>query len=56
MPRPLTAMSSALRSLRSSVLPLGSPTIAVPPPMMAIGVCPARCKWAMAIIGIKLPQ
>ena len=31
---------SSSRSARSSVLPPGSPTIAVPPPATAIGLCP----------------
>ena len=33
---------------RSARLPLGSPTIPVPPPTRAMGVCPSRCSQASA--------
>ena len=38
-------------SVRSCDLPLGSPIIPVPPPTMAIGRCPNRCRRASAISG-----
>ena len=47
----LFSNSSVESSLRISDLPLGSPTIAVPPPTTIIGRCPICCRCAMTITG-----
>ena len=51
--RSICSSDSIGRSLR---LPLGSPTMPVPPPTSAIGVCPGRCSQAMPITGTRLPD
>ena len=39
----------------SARLPLGSPTMVVPPPVRAMAWWPARRRWTMAMIGTRLP-
>ena len=51
--RPLYAQYEDIRNSEipaGAVLPEGSPTIAVPPPMSTIGTWPALCICAMTII------
>ena len=48
-----TAESSS--RLRSDERPLGSPIMPVAPPTTAMGLCPARCRWAIIMMGTKLP-
>jgi hypothetical protein len=55
MALPFSTMASRVNICRSSVLPLGSPIMEVPPPSTAMGRCPARASWAMAISGTMLP-
>ena len=44
------------RTWRISVLPLGSPIMAVPPPTRAMGLWPFRCMWASDMMGTRLPM
>ena len=47
-----SSIVSTVIILRMSVLPDGSPIIAVPPPISAMGRWPARCMCAIAMIGM----
>ena len=49
MPATFSSICSSDSSVRSCDLPLGSPIMPVPPPTMAIGECPNRCRRASAI-------
>ena len=49
MPATFSSSCSRESSVRSCDLPLGSPIMPVPPPTIAIGVCPNRCSRASPI-------
>ena len=49
------SICSRLMTGRSSRLPLGSPTMPVPPPTSTIGVWPRRWSQASPITGTRLP-
>ena len=52
MQETLWSTVSTVIILRKSLLPEGSPIMPVPPPIRAMGRCPARCRCAMAMMGI----
>ena len=51
----LVDLLARVSSVRSCDFPLGSPIMPVPPPTMAIGECPARCRRASAMTGSSDP-
>ncbi|MNC78437.1 hypothetical protein D3C75_1306460 [compost metagenome] len=40
---------------REASLPVGSPTLVVPPPIRTTGLCPACCRRRSIMIWIRLP-
>ena len=54
-PATFAASRSSVSIVRVSSLPEGSPTFAVPPPMMTIGRWPACCRRFSSMIEARLP-
>ena len=51
----LAAIFASSSSCRPSSLPLGSPTLVVPPPIRTIGRWPVCCRWRSIMMETRLP-
>jgi len=51
----LALIVSSVSCGREASLPVGSPTLVVPPPISTTGLCPACCSRRSIMIWIRLP-